>query len=194
MPGDITALFLQLRGGDREVIDDLFPIVYDELRTIAHRQLGRERSGHTFSTTALVHEAYLRLVDHPLASWEDRAHFCAVAARAMRQILVDYARRRQALKRGGSMRPLPLDESRIVVEEQAALVVSLDEALDRLSRMNERVGRVVELRFFGGLTEEEAAEVLGVSTRTIRRDWSKAKVWLYKELYPDAAQSSPEAS
>src|SRR5690606_2248630 len=113
-------------------------------------------------------------------------------ARAMRQILVDYARRRQALKRGGAVQPLPLDESRLMIEEHAALVVSLDEALDRLTQLNERVGRVVELRFFGGLTEEEAAEVLGVSTRTVRRDWSKAKVWLYKELYPDEADPAPD--
>ncbi|SRR5690554_5038724 len=192
MPGNVTALLLQLREGDPGVIDELFPIVYDELRSIAHRLLHRERSGHTFSTTALVHEAYLRLVDHPMAKWEDRAHFCAVAARAMRQILVDYARRRQALKRGGAVQPLPLDESRLMIEEHAALVVSLDEALDRLTQLNERVGRVVELRFFGGLTEEEAAEVLGVSTRTVRRDWSKAKVWLYKELYPDEADPAPD--
>lgn len=187
MPGDFTALLVQLRDGDQSVIDELFPVVYDELRDIAHRQLGRERNDHTFSTTALVHEAYIRLVDHPLTKWEDRAHFCAVAARAMRQILVDYARRRQALKRGGSVRPIPLDETRIAIEEHAAMVVSLDEALDRLSAMNERAGQVVEMRFFGGLTEKETAEVLGVSERTIRRDWTKAKVWLYKELYPDSA-------
>ena len=185
MPHEVTALLLELRDGDQTVVNALFPLVYEELREIAHRQLGRERPGHTLSTTALVHEAYERLVDHRHTEWQDRAHFCAVAARAMRRILVDYARRRHAQKRGGKQQPLPLDEARVAVEEQAALIVSLDQALNRLSSMSERLGQVVELRFFGGLTEDEAAEVLGISARTVRRDWVKAKAWLFKELYPD---------
>lgn len=186
MAHEATALLLELRGGDASVADALFPLLYDELRAIAHRQLGRERPNHTLSTTALVHEAYERLVDQTRAEWEDRAHFCAVAARAMRHILIDYARRRHALKRGGQQRPLPLDEGRIAVEEQAELLLSLDQALDRLGRLSERLCRVVEMRFFGGMTEEETARALDVSIRTVRRDWVKAKAWLYKELYPDA--------
>ena len=186
MAHEATALLLELRGGDESVADALFPLLYDELRAIAHHQLKRERPSHTLSTTALVHEAYERLVDQTRTEWADRAHFCAVAARAMRRILVDYARRRQALKRGGNRQPLPLDEGRIAVEEQAELLISLDSALDRLAEFGERMSKVVELRFFGGLTEEETAEVLGVSVRTVRRDWVKAKAWLFQELYPEA--------
>jgi RNA polymerase sigma factor (TIGR02999 family) len=185
MAHEVTALLLELRGGDESVVDALFSLLYDDLRAIAHRQLGQERPGHTLSTTALVHEAYERLVDQTRTEWEDRAHFCAVAARAMRRILVDYARRRHALKRGEGQRPLPLDEGRITVEEQAELLLSLDQALDRLGALSERFCRVVEMRFFGGMTEEETARALDVSVRTVRRDWVKAKAWLYKELYPD---------
>lgn len=185
MADDVTKLLIELPGGGQAVVNALFPLVYDELRTIAHYQLRRERKRHTLSTTALVHEAFLKLVDVERVRWQDRAHFCAVAARAMRRILVDYARRRQAQKRGGKQQRLSLDETHIAVDDQAGLIVSLDRALDRLSALNERVGRVVELRYFGGLTEEETAEVLGVSARTVRRDWGKAKVWLFKELYPD---------
>lgn len=187
MAHEATALLLELRSGDAAAADVLFPLLYDELREIAHRQLRRERSSHTLSTTALVHEAYERLVDHTRTGWEDRAHFCAVAARAMRHVLVDYARRRSALKRGGGQRPLPLDEGRVAVDEQAELLLSLDQALDRLGALSERLGRVVEMRYFGGMTEEETAEALGVSVRTVRRDWVKAKAWLFRELYPDAA-------
>lgn len=184
-PSDVTALLIDLRGGNRTVVDRLFPVVYDELRRIAHRMLVHERRSHTLSTTALVHEAYFKLVDQTRTEWQDRAHFCAVAARAMRRILVDYARRRQAGKRGGKQQPLTLDEGRVAVEHQAALLLSLDQALNRLGSLNDRLARVVELRFFGGLSEEEMAEVLDVSTRTVRRDWVKARAWLYKELYPD---------
>jgi RNA polymerase sigma factor (TIGR02999 family) len=185
MPREVTALIRDLRAGEAGVVDHVFPVVYDELRAIAHRHLIRERSGHTLSTTALVHEAYERLVDQTRVEWQDRAHFCAVAAQAMRRILIDYARRRQAKKRGGKQQPLSLDEVRVGVDEQATMLLSLDQALTRLAALNDRLARVVELRFFGGLTEEEAAEVLGVSTRTVRRDWVKAKAWLFKELYPD---------
>lgn len=187
MAADVTLILKDVRAGDRTVVDRLFALVYEELRRIAHAHLLRERRDHTLSTTALVHEAYLRLVDQTRVEWQDRAHFCAVAARAMRRILVDYARRRQAQKRGGKEQPLPLDEARVAVDEQATLLLSLDQALDRLSALNERLAAVVEYRFFGGLTEKETAEVLDVSARTVRRDWVKAKAWLYKELYPDEA-------
>ena len=186
MAHEATALLMELRGGHGSAADALFPLLYDELRAIAHRQLGRERPGHTLSTTALVHEAYERLVDQTRTEWADRVHFCAVAAKAMRRILVDYARRRRARKRGGGQAPLPLDESRVAVEEQAEMLIALDEALTRFAAFGERPSRVVELRFFGGMTEEETAEVLGVSVRTVRRDWVKAKAWLFQELYPDA--------
>lgn len=185
MSHEVTALIQELRAGEDNVVERVFPVVYDELRRIAHRYLVRERSGHTLSTTALVHEAYERLVDQSRVEWQDRAHFCAVAAQAMRRILIDYARRRQAQKRGGRQQPLSLDEARLGVDEQATLLLSLDQALTRLGALNDRLARVVELRFFGGLTEEEAAEVLGVSVRTVRRDWVKAKAWLFKALYPD---------
>ena len=185
---EVTRLLHELRGGDRAAINKLVPLIYEDLRRIARRQLLRERVGHTLSTTALVHEAYFRLVDLERVEWQDRAHFCAVAAQAMRRILVDYARRRNAQKRGGQQPHLSLDENRVAVDDQAELVLSLDEALTRLSALDERLSQVVEYRYFGGLTEEEAAEVLGVSARTVRRDWSKAKAWLFKELYPEGSR------
>lgn len=181
----VTELLSTLRGGDRDAFDALFPLIYDELHQIAHRLLLRERSDHTFSTTALVHEAYFKLVGQDQVDWQNRAHFCAVAAQAMRRILVDYARRRTAKKRGGAYPHLPLDENRIAIDQQAGLVLALDAALHRLKMLNERLAQVVDLRFFGGLTEKEMAEVLGVSARTVRRDWVKARAWLYKELTPE---------
>ena len=186
---EVTQLLHELRGGDEAAIGKLVPLVYEDLRRIARRQLLGERSDHTLSTTALVHEAYFRLVDLDRVEWQDRAHFCAVAAQAMRRILVDYARRRNAQKRGGGQSHLSLDENRIAVDDQAELVLSLDQALTRLAALDERLALVVEYRYFGGLNEEEAAEVLGVSARTVRRDWSKAKAWLFKELYADGPKS-----
>ena len=162
--------------------DRLLPLVYDELRRIAHRQLGRERTGHTLSTTALVHEAYLRLVDQTRARWVDRAHFFAVAAGVMRRILVDYARRFRAAKRGGDAQRVDLDLAEVSLEERSEMVINLDEALGRLAELNPRLSQVVEYRFFGGMTEEETAEALGVTDRTVRRDWIKAKAWLSREL------------
>ena len=179
---DVTALVIDLRAGKRGVVDYLFPLVYDELRRIAHIHLSGERSDHTLSTTALVHEAYLRLVDQSRTGWQDRAHFCAVASRAMRRILIDYARRRTTQKRGGSQHRISLDDTELAVDEKAAVLVALDEALDRLSGFDERCANVVEMRFFGGLEEREIAEVKGVSVRTVRRDWVKARAWLQKEL------------
>jgi RNA polymerase sigma factor (TIGR02999 family) len=163
----------------------LVPIVYAELRRIAERQLRHHREGHTLNTTALVHEAYLKMVAPSSLVWADRSHFFGVAARAMRQVLINAACKHATLKRGGKWRRLPLNESVLAVEEQADLLLDLDEALVRLAALDERLGRVVECRFFGGLTEAETAAALGVSERTVRRDWLKARLWLYAELVED---------
>ena len=178
----ITELLLSLCAGRSEAMTRLFPLVYDELRRIAHCHLAGQREGHTLDTTGLVHEAYLRLVDQTRVEWNDRRHFYAAASRAMRHILVDHARRHSAAKRGGGRPVIELVEGTVAVEQRAELLVALDEALQRLEALDERLGRVVECRFFGGLTEEETAEVLGVTSRTVRRDWTKAKGWLYREL------------
>ncbi len=172
--------------GERRPVDRLLPLVYDELRRVAHRQLGRERPGHTLSTTALVHEAYLRLVDQTRARWVDRAHFFAVAAGVMRRILVDYARRFRAAKRGGDAQHVDLDLAQVSLDERSEMLINLDEALGRLAELNPRLSQVVECRFFGGMTEEETAEALGVTDRTVRRDWIKAKAWLSRELRDSA--------
>lgn len=178
----VTQLLARARDGSDAAIEQLIPLVYDELRAIAHRQLRAERAAHTLNTTALVHEAYLRLVDQQHVDWQDRAHFFAVGARVMRRVLVDYARRRAAKKRDGVRKAVSLEEALLVVDDQAGMLLDLDEALTRLAAQDERMARVVELRFFAGLTEDEAAEVLGVSPRTVRYDWIKAKGWLYREL------------
>ncbi len=170
--------------GEQRPMDQLLPLVYEELRRMAHRQLGRERDGHTLSTTALVHEAYLRLVDQTRARWVDRAHFFAVASGVMRRILVDYARRYRAAKRGGDAKHVDLDNVEVSLEARSEMVINLDEALGRLAELNPRLSQVVEYRFFGGMTEEETAEALGVTDRTVRRDWIKAKAWLSRELTP----------
>ena len=184
MHGDatITGLLLAWREGEADALDRLFPLVYDELGRIAHAQLRRERAAHTLGTTALVHEAYLRLVDQTRVQWVDRAHFFAVATEAMRRILVDYARRFQAEKRGGALERVSVSDAMLVAEERAETMVALDDALTQLAALDERLSRVVECRFFGGLTEEETAEVLGVTARTVRRDWAKAKAWLNRAL------------
>lgn len=168
--------------GEQRPMDQLLPLVYEDLRRVAHRQLGRERADHTLSTTALVHEAYLRLVDQTRARWVDRAHFFAVAAGVMRRILVDYARRYRAAKRGGDAQHLDLDNVQVSLEQRSEMLIGLDEALGRLAELNPRLSQVVEYRFFGGMTEEETAEALGVTDRTVRRDWIKAKAWLSREL------------
>jgi RNA polymerase sigma factor (TIGR02999 family) len=170
---------------------EAFPLVYEELRLVAHRRLEREAEGHTLSTTALVHEVYLRLSNQPGDAFNDRTHFFAMAARAMRRILVDHARRHHAVKRGDGARRVPLDSvdglavAGLAVEERAELLVALDEALVRLAALDARQAQVVELRFFGGLTEEETAQALGIGLRTAKRDWAKARSWLYGALYPD---------
>jgi RNA polymerase sigma factor (TIGR02999 family) len=178
----ITDLLLQVRQGNPDAMNRLFPLVYGELHRIAHRQLLNERPGHTLGTTGLVHETYLKLVDQHRVEWRDRGHFFALAARAMRRILVDYARRYRALRRGGGLRPLPLRDDEVAIDERGETLIALDEALDRLGALNPRLSQVVECRYFGGLTEEETAETLGVTTRTVQRDWAKARSWLYLEL------------
>jgi RNA polymerase sigma factor (TIGR02999 family) len=183
----VTELLLELRHGGPGVMDRLFPLVYEELRRVAHRALRGERTGHTLGTTGLVHEAYLRLVDQTRIAYGDRAHFFGIAARAMRQILVDYARRHRAAKRGGARPVITLDEGVLALEERAEALLELDQALTELESLDPRLGAVVQCRFFGGLTEEETAEVVGVTARTVRRDWLKAKGWLYHHL---AAESN----
>jgi RNA polymerase sigma factor (TIGR02999 family) len=178
----ITALLLRASVGDSAAMDQLYPLVYDQLRRMARSSLRRERPDHTLGTTGLVHEAYLRLVDQTRAGWRDRSHFYAVAALAMRRILVDYARRHRRAKRGGGQRPVSLDDGVVSLEQRAEHLLALDDALTRLAELNPRLSRVVECRFFGGLTEEEIAEALGVTTRTVKRDWAKARGWLYQEL------------
>lgn len=180
--GEITRLLHAFRDGDRAAMDDLFPLVYDELRRAAHRQLRRRRLGQSLDTTALVHDAFLKLIDQRHADWKDRQHFMAVSATAMRHILVDYARRRGALKRGGDEQRVTFDEGLLKVESKALEILALDEAMTALGELNERLCRLVELRFFGGLNIEEIAEHFGVSDRTVKRDWRKARAFLHERL------------
>jgi RNA polymerase sigma-70 factor (ECF subfamily) len=168
--------------GDAAALEALIPLIYEELRQRAHRYMGRERRGNSLQTTALINEAYLRLVGSAPVDWESRSHFFAIAARLMRRILVDRARARRSLKRGGEGRPVSLDEEHLVVGQPHRDLVSLNEALDGLAVVDPRKGRVVELRFFGGLSVEETAEVLKVSPQTVLRDWKLAKVWLLREM------------
>ena len=179
---DITTQLRAWQAGDPSARERLFPLVYDELRLIAHRQLQRERPGHTLDTTALVHEAYLRLAGSTSQDFSDRAHFFAMAATAMRRILDDYARRYRTEKRGAAPRRVSLTDTMLVAEERADTLLAVDEALGELARIDPRLSRVVECRFFAGLTEEETAETLGVTSRTVRRDWTKAKGWLLRTL------------
>ena len=180
--GTVTRLLLELRGGDRSVFDEMLPLVYDELCRLARFQLRHEKVGTTLQTTDLVHEAYFKLVNHHQVDWEDRSHFFSVAARAMRQVLVDRARKRNAEKRGGGMRKLDMEADRLGAPEQDEAILALEEALQRLEKLDERQGQVVECRFFAGLTIEEAAAALDVSASTVKRDWRAAKAWLYREM------------
>jgi RNA polymerase sigma factor (TIGR02999 family) len=189
MQGEVTRLLETLRDGKRDALNDLFPLIYRELHAMAHRQLAARRPGQTLNSTALVHEAYLKMVGQSNAVWQDRKHFFAVAATAMRHIIVDYARHRRALKRGGNVVPTLLDEDRmgLPVDERAHEIIALDDALSHLSTLDERLARIVELRFFGGLSVEETAEVMEISERTVKRDWRKARAFLYQVLNEDAA-------
>ena len=182
-PNNVTQLLVELTDGNTQVLELLLPIVYNELRSLANNYLRRERADHTLQPTALVHEAYLKLVDQKNVQWQNRAHFFGVAANIMRRILVDRARERGYQKRGGGTVAVSLDEALTVsADEQAAELVALDEALKELAAFDERKSRVVELRYFGGLSVEETAEVLKVSAVTVMRDWTSAKAWLYANL------------
>lgn len=181
-PEDVTALLVRASEGDSRAADELLPLVYGKLRALAAELMQRERVDHTLQPTALVHEAYLKLVDQTRARWEDRAHFFSVAAQALRRILVDHARGHARAKRGGMRTKVQFDESLIAAYEQTIDLLSLDDALHRLAEQDAQRARVVALRFFGGLTIEEAAAVLEVSTRTVERQWRYARAWLYREL------------
>jgi RNA polymerase sigma-70 factor, ECF subfamily len=181
-PHEVTDLLVKWGRGDEAALGELVPLVQEELRRLARRHLARERPGHTLQTTALVNEAYLRLVKQERVQWEDRAHFFAVSARVMRHVLIDYARSRRYAKRGGAAHRVTLDEAAVVSAARAAELVSLDEALQSLAEIYPRRSQVVELRYFGGLNNEEVAEVLKVSTKTVERDWRYARAWLYDEL------------
>jgi RNA polymerase sigma factor (TIGR02999 family) len=182
MPENVTQLLVNWRNGDKSALDQLMPIIYDELHRLAKRYMSRERRNHTLQTTALVNEAYLRLMGQGQAEWQNRAHFFGVAAQVMRHVLVDHARSRQYAKRGGEANRVTLDDNLAISQEDQIEVLALDEALNRLAALDERKSRIVELRYFGGLSVEETAEVLELSAITVKRDWLKAKAWLYREL------------
>jgi RNA polymerase sigma factor (TIGR02999 family) len=185
---DVTSLLQQWRGGNHEALDQLMPIVYNELRRLAGRCLQSERPGHTLRATALVHEAYIRLMDADIG-WQDRAHFYAVAARVVRRILVEYARTHSRQKRGGGEEPIPLDEAVIVGPEAASTVLDLDEALQRLSALDGRKSDIIQLIFFGGLTYDETAAALNISPATVHRELTLAKAWLHRELAQSECRS-----
>jgi RNA polymerase sigma-70 factor (ECF subfamily) len=178
----VTDLLTRWSHGDDAALAELTPLVYEELRRLAHRQMSAERPDHTLQTTALVNEAYLRLADHSNPRWQNRAHFFAVAARAMRRILVSYARAQRSGKRGGGALKMDLDEAALVSPEESQEIVDLHEALERLAALDSRKAQVVELRYFGGLNYDEMAELLKISSITVRRDWRFAKAWLYTQL------------
>jgi RNA polymerase sigma-70 factor, ECF subfamily len=178
----VTQLLAQLTGGNRAVVDELLPLVYRELKRMAGGQLKGERPGHTLQATALVHEAYMKLVDQREVTWQNRAHFFGVAAQVMRRVLLDYAKSKHRLKRGGDVHRTSLDEALVVAEDRASDLVMIDEALTELEQLDARQGKVVELRFFGGLSVEETAEAMGISTATVKREWAMAKAWLYRRL------------
>ena len=186
---DLTGLLIEWGQGDKAALDRLTPLVYDEIRRIAHRYVQREREGQTLQTTALVNEAYLRLAGSANITWQNRAHFYAVTAQVMRRILIDHARRRQYVKHGGETQrvafEVAISEAGLMSQPRAAELLALDEALDELARLDPRKSRVVELRYFGGLSLEETAKVLEVSLMTVRRDWRAAKAWLYKKVMSD---------
>ncbi len=182
VPENVTFLLRKWSEGDEDALEQLTPLVYDELHRLAHRHMRRESAGHVLQTSALINEAYLRLVDQPRIEWESRAHFFGIAARLMRRILVDDARKRNSAKRGGSLIQVPLDEVENLMQQQAANVVAVDEALQRLEAVDARQSKIVELRFFGGLSIDETAELLKVSPGTVMRDWTFARAWLKSQM------------
>ncbi len=188
-PHDVTQLLIAWSNGDQAARDGLMAAVYEELHRLARRYMRRESPGHTLQTSALVNEAFLRLVDQRNAHWQNRAHFFGIAAQMMRRVLVDYARSRSYAKRGGGAHALSLDEGLIVSEERSAEVVAVHEALEELAKLDARKSQIVELRFFGGLSIDETAEVLGVSPGTVARDWTMAKAWLRREISRSASDS-----
>ena len=181
-PKEITRLLVAWGDGDESALEDLTPLVYEELHRLAHHYMSRERAGHTLQTSALVNEAYVRLIDWKNVRWQNRAHFFGVSAQLMRRILVDFARARRYQKRGGGEQVIALDDAGVLSDEKGVDMIALDEALVSLAELDARQSKVVELRFFGGLSIEEAAEVLKVSPGTVRRDWSIARAWLHREL------------
>jgi RNA polymerase sigma factor (TIGR02999 family) len=181
-PNEITEQLIAWSRGDEAALEKLIPAVYQELRRMADSYLRREDAGHSLQPTALVHEAYLRLIDQTRVDWQNRAHFFGVAAQMMRRILIDHAKTKHRAKRGGATVKVVLDENAMITHERAAELLALDDALRALARMDERKSQIVELRYFGGLTVEETAQVLGISDKTVMRDWSLAKAWLYREL------------
>ena len=181
-PHELTQLLIDWGNGRQDALEQLFPLVYQELRRMAHRYMRRERPGHSLQTTAVVHEAYLRLIDQKHVQWQNRAHFFAIAAQMMRRILITHAQSHGYAKRGGGTLKVSLDEAAILSPERAGELIALDEALTSLTAIDPRRSQVVELRFFGGLSNEEIAEVLKVSPNTVTRDWNVAKAWLYREM------------
>jgi RNA polymerase sigma factor (TIGR02999 family) len=179
---DVTALLSELTQGNQGAAEKLIPLVYDELKRLARAYMRRERADHTLQTTALVHEAYLRLVRQQAVNWQSRSHFFGIAAQLMRRILIDHARGHLREKRGGAKKVLPLNEALVFSPEHSEELVKLDEALEHLSAIDPRQGKIVELRFFGGLSVEETSEFLGISPKTVKRDWAVAKAWLHGEL------------
>ena len=186
----VTQLLLDWGDGNQEALDDLMPMVYEELRLMAHRQLRGERAGHTLNTTALVHEAYFKLVDQNRVEWQNRAHFFGIAAQAMRRILLMYARARHRQKRGGGQEPLPLEEAIVLTDARAEALIDLDDALARLEHIDERLVRLVECRYFGGLTIEETAQALDLSPATIKREWRAARAWLHRALQDNPGEGA----
>jgi len=185
-PRDVTELLVAWGNGDKKALDQLMPVVYRELHRLAHRHIAYEDAGHTLQTTALVHEAYLRLVGQQKVQWQNRGHFFAIAAQMMRRVLVDYARSRRYAKRGGGVRNVSFDETLVVSDGRPADVIALDEALTTLAEFDERKSKAIELRFFAGLDIEETAAILGVSPGTVHRDWTLAKAWLQREINKQA--------
>jgi RNA polymerase sigma factor (TIGR02999 family) len=179
---EVTQLLVDWGNGNQAALDRLMPLVYTELRQLAHRYMRRERPGHTMQTTALIHEAYLRLVDQTQVRWQHQAHFFGIAARLMRQILIEHARSHTRAKRGGGAGTIALDEAAVVSQTRATELLALDDALERLAAIDPRKSRIVELRFFGGLSVEEAAIILNIAPNTVLRDWRLAKAWLYREI------------